>query len=289
MCSPTENAEWFGATIGGLGLTGLILWAEIALKRIDNPAMAVETIRYGQLEDFFELSQESDQKYEYTVAWVDSMAKGSHLGRGLFIRGNHAAPDAAPVDAPRRRVSIPVNLPVNLITRMSARLFNNLHYRIQLRTRSIRVRALRALLFPAGRNSALEQTLRATGLSPVPVCGAGRRRSKCPAGDHRPRGARRDRLVFRGAKVFGDRRPPVCCLPRPGVTVALDFYHHGETTLRLLDYFDEVVLSVGGAVNPYKDARMSGTASGAIFPGGRIGKFSGPQIQLQPVETCHGR
>ncbi len=124
-CSPSENPDWFRATVGGLGLTGLILWAEIALKRIDNPMMEVETIRYGQLDDFFELSMESDKKYEYTVAWVDSMARGKHLGRGHFIRANHAAPGIKQLSAPRYQASMAVDLPFSLVNRTSARMFNS--------------------------------------------------------------------------------------------------------------------------------------------------------------------
>ena len=72
---------------------------------------------------------------------------------------------------------------------------------------------------------------------------------------------------FRGAESL--RGPAVSGLlsfPRPGVTVALDFCHHGDTTLRLLDAFDEIVLSVGGAVYPAKDARMSRASFKRYFP-----------------------
>jgi FAD/FMN-containing dehydrogenase len=68
-------------------------------------------------------------------------------------------------------------------------------------------------------------------------------------------------------KIFGDRQSPgLMSFPRPGTTVALDFSHHGDRTLRLLDSFDEIVLSAGGRVNPYKDARMSGDAFRRYFP-----------------------
>jgi len=69
ICSPTENAELFQATIGGLGLTGVILWAEFHLKRITNPYIDGDNIRFSSLEEFFELSTESDQDFDYTVSW----------------------------------------------------------------------------------------------------------------------------------------------------------------------------------------------------------------------------
>ncbi len=267
VCSPTENAEWFQATIGGLGLTGLILWAEIALKRIDNASMDVETIRFAQLDDFFELSAESDRQYEYTVAWIDCMARGKHLGRGLFIRGNHAAPDAAAVEAPRRRVSIPVDLPVTLITRMSARAFNSLHYRMQLRTRSTGLEHYEHFFFPLDGIRHWNRLYGPRGFLQY----------QCVVPVVEGRGALRE-IIDRGAhggidsffgvlKVFGNRRSPgLLSFPRPGVTVSLDFYHHGDKTLRLLDTFDEIVLAAGGAVNPSKDARMSEASFKKYFP-----------------------
>jgi FAD/FMN-containing dehydrogenase len=83
-----------------------------------------------------------------------------------------------------------------------------------------------------------------------------------------------DRAAHRGIdsffgvlKIFGDRRSPgLISFPRSGVTVALDFFHHGRITLRFLDSLDEIVLSAGGAVNPYKDARMSAASFKRFFP-----------------------
>ena len=60
ICSPTENPDWFRATLGGLGLTGVILWAEFKLKAIRSPFFAVETLKFRNLEEFFEIAIESD-------------------------------------------------------------------------------------------------------------------------------------------------------------------------------------------------------------------------------------
>jgi len=116
-CSPTENPDWFAATVGGLGLTGLITWAEIQLRRIANPWIASETIRFGGLEEFFAVSgleeffavsAASDRDYEYTVAWLDCTSRGAALGRGLFMRGNHApALCAARPRSPVGRLTVP--------------------------------------------------------------------------------------------------------------------------------------------------------------------------------------
>ena len=84
LCTPDSTPDLFQATVGGLGLTGVMLWAEIQLHRIDSPFLDTETIRFGALREFFALASESDRHYDYTVAWVDCAARGESLGRGLF-------------------------------------------------------------------------------------------------------------------------------------------------------------------------------------------------------------
>src|SRR5215469_5918468 len=88
LCSPEENVDLFRATIAGLGLTGVILWAELQLKRIIGPYIDMQRIRFTSLKEFQQLAEESEQDFEYTVAWVDCFASGAELGRGFFTRGN---------------------------------------------------------------------------------------------------------------------------------------------------------------------------------------------------------
>jgi len=95
LCSPTQNTDFFKATIGGLGLTGLILWAEIQLKRIESPFIEEDIIKFDNLDEFFEIAADSEEAYEHTVAWINSSATGASLGKGLFMRGNNAAPPFA--------------------------------------------------------------------------------------------------------------------------------------------------------------------------------------------------
>ncbi len=267
-CSPSENPDWFMATVGGLGLTGLILWAEIALKRIDNPVMEVETIRYDKLDDFFELSMESDQKYEYTVAWVDSMARGKHLGRGHFIRANHAAPSIKHLSAPRYRARMAVDLPFSLVNRTSARVFNSLYYRRQARTRTTGLAHYEPFFFPLDQLLQWNRLYGQRGFHQyqclLPLSTDGRNALR----DIFKRGVDGGMECFLSVlKVFGDHKSAgLLSFPRAGVTVTLDLCHHGERTLGLLDDFDGVVRSVGGAVYPAKDARMSSSSFRHYFP-----------------------
>ena len=67
LCSSEKNSEWFRATIGGLGLTGLITWAEFRLKRIANALIQTEAVKCRNLEEFFKISAESDRYFEYPI------------------------------------------------------------------------------------------------------------------------------------------------------------------------------------------------------------------------------
>jgi len=268
LCSPQQNVDWFAATIGGLGLTGLIGWAEIALKRIASPAIRMETIRFAGLDDFFALSAESDRDFEHTVAWVDCLAQHDALGRGLFMRGNHAPALGVASPAPsKRRLRVPFELPVSLVNQTSLRLFNGLYYRKQIKKRVQAVTHYEPFFYPL---DGVEDWNRIYGPR-------GFLQYQCvvPHGDGRA--AIREilaRIATAGCgsflavlKIFGNvTSPGWLSFPRPGVTLALDFPNHGETTLRLLAQLDEVVAEAGGAVYPAKDARLSATHFQQFFP-----------------------
>ena len=100
--------ELFGATLGGLGLTGVIAWAEIQLTRISSAYIEQEIAPFGALADYFDIAEDSAGKFEHAAAWIDCTAKGDDLGRGVFTRGNWANDgDLTPHSA--RMISVPVD------------------------------------------------------------------------------------------------------------------------------------------------------------------------------------
>ncbi|MFM8268748.1 MAG: FAD-dependent oxidoreductase, partial [Pseudomonadota bacterium] len=130
ICSPEENRDLFEATIAGLGLTGLILWAEIQMKPVSGPWIEQETLRFSHVDDFFKISEDSEKDYEYSVSWIDTLAQGKKLGRGHFMRGNHSHR----TENPSRKspvLKIPFNAPNWLLNSFSVRSFNFLYYHKQ--------------------------------------------------------------------------------------------------------------------------------------------------------------
>lgn len=88
-CSRELNADKFWATIGGMGLTGIILSARIKLKNIESAYIRQETIKANNLHEIFQLFEESEN-WTYTVAWIDCLQKGNNIGRSILMRGEHA-------------------------------------------------------------------------------------------------------------------------------------------------------------------------------------------------------
>jgi FAD/FMN-containing dehydrogenase len=266
VCSESENPEWFRSTIGGLGLTGVITWAEIRLKHAASEAIDVETVRFSRLDEFFDLVRASDAAFEYTVAWLDALAGAGQLGRGLFIRGNHAA---AGTRRPRRglQARVPCHAPSFLLHPTVLRAANAVHYRSHGRRVSRRTVHYERFFFPLDSIGDWNRLYGKRGLLQYQCV--------VPPADG-PR-VLRELLLRIGRsgegsflavlKVFGELPSPgLLSFPRPGVTLALDFPIRGTRVFELLDQLDEVVASCGGRVYPAKDARMSAAHFQAYYP-----------------------
>lgn len=266
-CSPEGNSGLFAATIGGLGLTGVITRAEIGLVRVAGPCIAQEVIRFASLEEFEALSLESDGTHEYSVAWIDSLASRDRMGRGIFIRGNHAPGPTPPANG-RAVLSVPFRLPFSAINRASLTVFNEVYYRKQgARAGRRRTVPYQPFFFPLDAVCNWNRLYGSRGLLQhqcvVPREGGIETVSALLSLAQR-RGASSFLTVL---KAFGDvPSPGLLSFPRPGLTLTLDFANGGEKTLALLDELDEVVLAAGGRVNPYKDARMKASSFKAFYP-----------------------
>lgn len=272
-CSLTQHADWFAATVGGLGLTGLITYAQLRLRRIGGPWMVTEAIRFRNLDGFFELSERSEACHEYTVAWIDCVARGKAFGRGIFNRANHAPalPEQRPT-APSRRLRVPVTPPVSLINPLSLRAFNTAYYYKQ-RDVSLGISHYDPFFYPLDSIGQWNRVYGPRGFLQyqcvVPPAQAQSIIAKLV-----------ERIAASGTgsflavlKQFGTL-PSLGMLsfPRPGATLALDFPNTGSATFALLDKLDEIVANAGGAVYPAKDARMSGAHFRQYFP--RLEAFS---------------
>src|SRR5258708_17396667 len=123
--SPDDTTGAFAATIGGLGLTGVITRVALELLPIASSSMDVQTIRFRDLAEFFALAAESEATHDYTVAWVDCLAKGRTLGRGIFTRACHSNDGRLSVHS-RTGPSVPIDAPGFLLNRREPSAFHQL-------------------------------------------------------------------------------------------------------------------------------------------------------------------
>ena len=268
-CTPSQHTNLFRATIGGLGLTGLITWATIQLKPITGPMIASERIRFSNLEEFFDISDESDEPFEYTVAWIDCLAKGRNLGRGIFHRGNHALPDTNFPPSPTREspVSVPFNAPSFLLNPFSIKIFNRLYYHLQCTRPTHTTESYDTFFYPLDGIKHWNRLYGARGFLQY----------QCVVPSQYEREGIREILrriqhsqqgsFLAVLKKFGQvPSPGLLSFPRPGTTLALDFPLLGDRTFSLLTKLDDIVRETGGAVYPAKDARMTAQDFQTYFP-----------------------
>lgn len=267
ICSPDKNKKMFALTIGGLGLTGVIDWVEIQLKPIKSAYLDVENIPYGSLEEFFTLSEES-QDWPYSVAWTDCFAPKHKTGRGIFTRARFSDYGGLTPHRSEPKARWPFATPAFLLNRFTISAFNML-YRVRPGARykgrahydpffypldaiadwnklygrkgfyqhqclipraqaDAGIRAMLAIIKRAGQGSFLA-VLKSHGTEPSP-----------------------------GVLSF--------CQDGPGVSLALDFANKGKKTTALLDALDACVLEHGGRSYIAKDGRISAQTFQTTYP-----------------------
>ena len=268
VCSESENPDWFRATVGGLGLTGIISKATLRLMRVESPCVEVESVKMKTLGEFFELCAASSTEYEYTVAWIDCLAQGKQLGRGIFSRANHAKPrNGKTLRQNKTALAIPLTLPVSVFNRWSLRLFNTLYYHRQRNTSVVSSQARNAFFYPLdgvlhwnrlyGRRGFLQYQCMIPMKNAEPVVAELLGRiAKSGKGSF---------LVV--LKTLGDiPARGMLSFAGHGVTLAMDFPYQGADTLSLLDSLDDITAQAGGRVYPAKDARMQGVHFKSFYP-----------------------
>ncbi len=266
LCSPEENPEWFAATIGGLGLTGLVTWAEFRLKPIRSSRIEQQQLRFASLAEYRDMAEASDADWTYTVAWVDCLSKGRELGRGVLFRGRHAETGGLDRRPDRTRLAVPFELPFSLVNGASLRAFNRLYYRTHPTRTDSRLVDYGPFFYPLDNIAHWNRLYGRRGLYQFQCV--------VPHDQFDAMHELFERIARSGQgsmlavlKRFGDiPSPGMLSFPRPGLTLALDFANRGEPTRRLLGELETVVREAGGAIYPAKDALMQPETFCQAFP-----------------------
>ena len=275
-CSPDENAELFRATIGGMGLTGLITWVEIQLARIASPNLQMERIRFRSFDEYLALENESSADYEYTVSWVDCMQRGPM--RGLFQRANFTNAGTAPSPRDtiaskrgtageiRRWLRVPFDMPSFALNSGVVKLFNRSIFQLQRRDRISRSTYYVPFFYPLDGVRDWNRIYGKRGFYQYQFVVPSEAEDVFREILDRISSSRQGSFLVI-LKKFGELTSPgLMSFPREGLTLALDFPNRGQTTLDLLDELDRLVQKAGGSVYPAKDARMSAASFQLYYP-----------------------
>jgi decaprenylphospho-beta-D-ribofuranose 2-oxidase len=281
--SPSEHAELFWATIGGMGLTGVITSLTLRLIKIETDRVLVDTTRFANLDGVMAAMVEGDDRYRYSVAWVDCMTKGASMGRGILTRGDHArasdVSDAALVAPKGARLTIPVDAPSGLLNPLSIRLFNEAWFRYAPRSRQGEEQSIGSFFHPLDGVNDWNRLYGRRGFVQYQFAVAD------AYGDVVVRAI--ERLSSSGVpsflavlKRFGPANHGPLSFPMAGWTLALDLPVGPATLPTVLDDLDEMVLAAQGRVYLAKDARLRPDVLRSMYP--RLGDFLAVKQQYDP-------
>lgn len=259
-CSRTENPDLFDRTLGGMGLTGVIVRAAMRLRRVETGWIRQNSVICRDLDAVME-AFEAARDTTYSVAWIDCLARGAEMGRSVLMLGEHAVRgELAERDRPfdirlRRTIRLPLDLPAGVLNAMAARAFNAVYYRAAARSHGHRIVDWDRFFYPL---DAVQDWNRAYGRR-------GFVQYQCVIPTDRAAGALRYLLgeiagSGQGAflavlKLLGEQRGGIS-FPMPGYTLALDF-PASTGALDLLDRLDPIVTDHGGRFYLAKDARLT--------------------------------
>jgi FAD/FMN-containing dehydrogenase len=285
VCSPTSNPDIFWATLGGMGLTGVVLSARVRLRPVSSAYVWVDYQKARSLEEALRSMDESDYRYQYSVAWIDCLVGGKSLGRAVLMRGNHAPADQLPkrvrhplAQPSLRRWNLAFDLPSTLLNSLTIGASNALYYAWH-RNAANHLVDLEKFFYPL---DAIENWNRLYGKR-----GFVQYQVALPLeGGHAGLAAILERLArsrrgsFLGVlKRFGEANAGLLSFPFPGYTLALDL-PVSSGLIPFLHELDRLVLSFGGRVYLAKDAVLNAETFASMYP--KLEQFRGIKQRLDP-------
>lgn len=281
--SPTEEPELFWATMGAMGLTGVVTSVELSLTRVETNQMVVDTDRFDDLESVMTEMRLRDGDYRYSVAWVDCMTSGATMGRSILTRARHATADDVErphLDPPDlARLSIPFRAPSGVLNVWSVRAFNELWYRRAPRHEVNKLVPLGTFFHPldgvrdwnllyGGRGFVQYQfCVPEENADAVALIIARLARSKVAS-------------FLAVLKRFGPANPAPLSFPLAGWTLALDLPVGSQQLPSLLDELDRLIVSANGRVYLAKDSRLRSEYVPQMYP--RLGEFLSVKSRVDP-------
>ncbi|MFC4784660.1 FAD-binding protein [Nocardioides sp. MAHUQ-72] len=283
---PDTDPDLFWATVGGMGLTGVITRAALRTIPVETSYVSVTTTRLPDLRATMAAMRETDADHTYSVAWIDTLARGRRLGRSVLSQGEHATRDQLggaaarqPLATPRGpRLAAPRHLPGGLVRPVTVRAFNELWFRKAPAHRTGEIQSLSTFFHPLDGVGGWNHLYGPRGFVQYQCV--------VPDGAEDVMARILERITEQGhasflsvLKRFGPGNPGLLSFPMAGWTVALDLPAHPALG-GLLDHLDELVVTAGGRVYLAKDARLAPERLGRMYP--RLDDFRDVRRRVDP-------
>ena len=295
--SRAEDGELFWATAGGMGLTGVVTSARLRMLEVDTDRMLVDTDRFVDLDSVMAAMEEGDDRYRYSVAWVDcsgpirakaSRARGRPgVGRAVLTRGDHARVRdlpprrrrSAPSPPDRPRLRVPRCVPRGILNRASIAAFNEAWYRRAPRHREAEVQPMWRFFHPLDGVAEWNRLYGRAGFLQYQFAVPPSRGDVVMAAV-RELSAQRIPSFLAVLKRFGPSSPGPLSFPIPGWTLALDVPLGAEGLAACLDRLDVMVAESKGRVYLAKDSRLRPDVLAAMYP--RLAELSSVRRRVDP-------
>lgn len=272
-CSPEIEPDLFWATIGGMGLTGIITEVKMQLIPIQTAFISVKNTPVKNLDEMFDRLARTENDDRYSVAWIDCIAGGEEFGRGIIMNGHHAAPGelknrqaSHPFRFKKQRSwNVPKILPSLLLNKHTVETFNKLYFHINAKKPSSHIVDYETYFYPLdivehwnkmyGRKGFIQYQF------VIPF-------------EHSREVCRQVLTILSGAglypylavlKRFGPEGKGLLSFPMEGYTLALDIPYSNEL-LSVLDKIDGIIAMHQGRIYLAKDARMAANLLPAMYP-----------------------
>ena len=271
-CTPADVEFW--ATVGGLGLTGVILEVELELREVASNSVFVLEKRVKNLSEMFATLAESDSDFEHTVAWID--LSGDYRGRGVVSLGNYCSKQVKSKSATTQGPTLPSIAGKNFITPLTVRAFNELWYRKPLKNGEV---PLTKYMHPLDGVNKWNNVYGKDGFLQYQfVIDSGKEEifERLFAGLRSLKAA-----SFLGVlKKFGEASAAPLGFPRPGWTLTLDYSTALPGLEKFLRGFDEELVAAGGRIYLIKDSRVDPSLIPSMYP--RLNEWRSTREKMDP-------
>ena len=288
-CSLTENEEWFGATVGGLGLTGVITWAELRLKPIVSRLIDYEGIQFHGVDEFLSLTEQY-QDVEYTVSWIDCASTGANFARGIFMMGDHSKVPGELKPSPAPKLVFPFDAPGFALNHTTVSLFNTAFFHKQMKPRVKAMQDYEPFFYPLDKVLHWNRMYGKAGLLQFQYAipwESAREGTIAILREVAKSGLASFLAVL---KAFGDvPSPGLLSFPQPGITLALDFPIKADVTFPLFKRLADMTRDYSGRLYPAKDAAMTAAQFQTFYPHWeQLARFRDPAITSSFWERVTG-